>query len=169
MSTESTLLDVNLRVNGRARRARIEARTSLSDVLRDEFLLTGTHVGCEHGVCGACTVLVNDEPVRACIMLAATAEGRAVTTIEGLAGPQVHALREAFAVEHGRQCGFCTPAMLIVAVDLLKRNPRPTQAEIRHEMHGNLCRCTGYMGIVKAVARAAETLAGAPDQPARVP
>jgi carbon-monoxide dehydrogenase small subunit len=152
------LISIGLTVNGAHREASVEPRTSLADLLREAFLLTGTHVGCEHGVCGACTVLLDGKPVRACITLAAAASGRVVTTIEGLEGPDIEALREAFSAEHGLQCGFCTPAMIIAAADLLRRKPHLSAAEIRREMSGNLCRCTGYVGIVKAIARAAERL-----------
>lgn len=149
---------MSLIVNGELRRFEAEPRTSLADLLRDEMMLTSVHLGCEHGVCGACTVLMDDIPVRACITLAAVADGRAITTTEGLAGAAIDCLREAFTAEHGLQCGFCTPGMIVAAADLLKRKPRPTDAEIRQEMSGNLCRCTGYVGIVKAIARAASKL-----------
>ncbi|MBX3551473.1 MAG: (2Fe-2S)-binding protein [Pseudolabrys sp.] len=162
--TDDTSVAITLRVNGRDRHARVEARTSLADCLRETLLLTGTHVGCEQGVCGACTVLVDDVPVRACITLAAAVNGSEIVTVEGLAGPRVDALRKAFSAEHGLQCGFCTPGMLVAATDLLKRKPRLSPDQIRHEMSGNLCRCTGYVGIVKAIASAAEQLAESPDQ-----
>lgn len=152
-------LAVTLTVNGRERTAVVEPRTSLADCLRDNLSLTGTHIGCEHGVCGACTVLLDNTTVRACITLAASAAGRDVTTIEGLSGPRVDALREAFSAEHGLQCGFCTPGMIIAAIDLLTRKPRVTVDDIRHEMSGNLCRCTGYAGIVRAILRAANQMA----------
>ena len=150
---------VTLTVNGRQRTVVIEPRTSLADCLRESMSLTGTHIGCEHGACGACTVLLDDTTVRACITLAASAAGRNVTTIEGLSGPRVDALREAFSAEHGLLCGFCTPGMSSAAVDLLTRMPRVTVDDIRHEMSGNLCRCTGYAGIVRAISRAANRLA----------
>ena len=144
-------IDLQLTVNGTARQIRTEARTSLCDLLRDALHLTGTHAGCEHGVCGACTVLLDGQPVRACITLAAACDGRAVTTVEGLSGPLVDRLRAAFQAEHALQCGYCTPGMLVSAVDLLERKPGADEAEIRRDMSGNLCRCTGYVGIVRAI------------------
>ncbi len=151
-------LTISLTVNGQKHEVLVEPRTSLADVLRESLMLTGTHVGCEHGVCGACTILLDNTPVRSCITLAASADGREVTTIEGLSGPLPDALREAFSAEHGLQCGFCTPGMVIAAADLLARKPGITPSEIRHEMSGNLCRCTGYSGIVKAISRAANQI-----------
>ena len=144
-------IDLQLTVNGTARQVRTEARTSLCDLLRDALHLTGTHAGCEHGVCGACTVLLDGQPVRACITLAAACDGRAVTTVEGLSGPLVDRLRAAFQAEHALQCGYCTPGMLVSAIDLLERKPGADEAEIRRDMSGNLCRCTGYVGIVRAI------------------
>lgn len=144
-------IDLQLTINGTARQVRTEARTSLCDLLRDALHLTGTHAGCEHGVCGACTVLLDGQPVRACITLAAACDGRAVTTVEGLSGPLVDRLRAAFQAEHALQCGYCTPGMLVSAVDLLERKPGADEAEIRRDMSGNLCRCTGYVGIVRAI------------------
>ena len=144
-------IDLQLTVNGTERQIRTEARTSLCDLLRDALHLTGTHAGCEHGVCGACTVLLDGQPVRACITLAAACDGRAVTTVEGLSGPLVDRLRAAFQAEHALQCGYCTPGMLVSAVDLLERKPGADEAEIRRDMSGNLCRCTGYVGIVRAI------------------
>jgi carbon-monoxide dehydrogenase small subunit len=144
-------IDLQLTVNGTVRQVRTEARTSLCDLLRDALHLTGTHAGCEHGVCGACTVLLDGQPVRACITLAAACDGRAVTTVEGLSGPLVDRLRAAFQAEHALQCGYCTPGMLVSAVDLLERKPGADEAEIRRDMSGNLCRCTGYVGIVRAI------------------
>jgi carbon-monoxide dehydrogenase small subunit len=144
-------IDLQLTVNGTVRQVRTEARTSLCDLLRDTLHLTGTHAGCEHGVCGACTVLLDRQPVRACITLAAACDGRAVTTVEGLSGPLVDRLRAAFQAEHALQCGYCTPGMLVSAVDLLERKPGADEAEIRRDMSGNLCRCTGYVGIVRAI------------------
>jgi carbon-monoxide dehydrogenase small subunit len=138
-------------VNGTVRQLRVEARTSLCDLLRDLLHLTGTHAGCEHGVCGACTVLLDGQPVRACITLAAACDGGAVTTVEGLSGPVVDRLRAAFRTEHALQCGYCTPGMLVSAVDLLERKPAAGEDEIRRAMAGNLCRCTGYVGIVRAI------------------
>jgi carbon-monoxide dehydrogenase small subunit len=145
------LIDLELTVNGTARQVRAEARMSLCDLLRDALHLTGTHAGCEHGVCGACTVLLDGQPVRACITLAAACDGSAVTTVEGLSGPLVDRLRTAFKAEHALQCGYCTPGMLVSAVDLLERKPGIGEDEIRRDMSGNLCRCTGYVGIVRAI------------------
>jgi carbon-monoxide dehydrogenase small subunit len=132
----------------------------LSDFLRHELRLTGTHVGCEHGVCGACTILVDDEPTRACLMLAVQADGASITTVEGLASADgtLHPIQEAFWDAHGLQCGFCTSGMLISTVALLRQRPSPTDTEIRAALSGNLCRCTGYQNIVKAVLLAAERL-----------
>ena len=144
-------IDLELTVNGTVRQLRVEARTSLCDLLRDMLHLTGTHAGCEHGVCGACTVLLDGQPVRACITLAAACDGGAVTTVEGLSGPVVDRLRAAFRTEHALQCGYCTPGMLVSAVDLLERKPAAGEDEIRRAMAGNLCRCTGYVGIVRAI------------------
>jgi len=144
-------IDLELTVNGASAQARIEPRTSLCDLLRDTLHLTGTHAGCEHGTCGACTVLLDGQPVRSCITLAAACEGRSVTTVEGLSGPLADRLRAAFHAEHALQCGFCTPGMLVSAVDLLQRKPGLGEDEIRRDMAGNLCRCTGYVGIVRAI------------------
>ncbi|GAA5164597.1 (2Fe-2S)-binding protein [Pseudonocardia eucalypti] len=150
-------MDVGFTVNGEPVRLDVEPRHTLADALREECGLTGTHLGCEHGVCGACTVLVDGEPARACLMFAVQAEGCAVTTVEGLAGPggTPHPLQEAFVAHHGLQCGFCTPGMLMTAVHLLETTPQPSRAEIRAELSGNICRCTGYVGIVDAVEAAA--------------
>lgn len=144
-------IELELTVNGAATQVRVEARTSLCDLLRDTLHLTGTHAGCEHGTCGACTVLLDGQPARACITLAVACEGRSVTTIEGLSGPLVDRLRAAFHAEHALQCGFCTPGMLVSALDLLQRKPAAGEDEIRRDMAGNLCRCTGYVGIVRAI------------------
>lgn len=151
------LIDTALEVNGTESRVQVEPRTMLGDLLRDALGLTGTHLGCEHGVCGACTVLVDGQPTRACITLAASCAGRRVTTVEGLHGPLVDALRQAFSAEHALQCGFCTAGMLISAVDLLTRKPGIGADEIRREMAGNLCRCTGYVGLVRAIERVARS------------
>ena len=150
-------VDVTLVVNGRPHRTAVEPRHTLADVLRERLGLTGTHLGCEHGVCGACTVLVDGEPVRACLMLAIQAEGTGITTIEGLAAADgtLHPVQDAFSACHGLQCGFCTPGFVLTAVHLLAENPRPSRAEIREDLAGNLCRCTGYIGIVDAVESAA--------------
>ena len=152
----SDLVSIRLTVNGRVREGRCETRKLLVDFLREDLELTGTHVGCEHGVCGACTVLVNGEAARSCLMLAVQANGADLLTIEGLMKDgRLHALQEAFHEHHGLQCGFCTPGMLLTALDLLQTNPRPTETEIRQGLSAVLCRCTGYQGIVKAVEAAA--------------
>ncbi|HET9212222.1 MAG TPA: (2Fe-2S)-binding protein [Thermoanaerobaculia bacterium] len=144
-------------VNGRAYEREVEPRLLLSDFLRHELGLTGTHVGCEHGVCGACTILFDGEPVRSCIMLAVQADGHALTTVEGLApAGGLHPLQEAFWECHGLQCGFCTPGFLMTLVPFLEANPDPSEEEIRQALSGNLCRCTGYQHIVDAVKLAAE-------------
>ena len=148
---------ITLKVNGASRAAETEPRTLLSDFLRHDLGLTGTHVGCEHGVCGACTVLVDGEAVRSCLMFAVQAEGREVTTVEGLApsAETLHPLQQAFWESHGLQCGFCTPGFLMTLVPFLEENPQPSEDEIRHALSGNLCRCTGYQHIVDAVKLAA--------------
>jgi carbon-monoxide dehydrogenase small subunit len=144
-------------VNGRAYEREVEPRLLLSDFLRHELGLTGTHVGCEHGVCGACTILFDGEPVRSCIMLAVQADGHALATVEGLApAGGLHPLQEAFWECHGLQCGFCTPGFLMTLVPFLEANPDPSEEEIRQALSGNLCRCTGYQHIVDAVKLAAE-------------
>ena len=148
------MIQVDLTVNGTAVRADIEPRTSLADFLREQRLLTGTHLGCEHGVCGACNVLIDGEPARSCITLAGVCGGREVRTIEGLEDdPIVTALRAAFTAEHALQCGYCTPGMLVTARDIVRRLPDADDARVRLELAGNLCRCTGYMGIVRAIRR----------------
>jgi aerobic-type carbon monoxide dehydrogenase small subunit (CoxS/CutS family) len=150
---------VRLRVNGRERVAPAEPRTLLSDFLRHGLGLTGTHVGCEHGACGACTVLVDGRATLSCLMLAVQAEGAEVLTVEGLAGENgLHPIQEAFRTCHGLQCGFCTPGMLLAAKALLDEVPDPSDDEIRDHLAGNVCRCTGYVGIVEAVRLAAQTL-----------
>jgi carbon-monoxide dehydrogenase small subunit len=147
-------LNVHLHVNGRACERMVEPRTSLADHLREQLGLTGTHLGCEQGVCGACTVMVDGVPVRSCITLAAACDGRTVRTIEGWDGDAtMAALREAFSAEHALQCGYCTPGMLATAHDIVTRLPDADEARIRHELAGNLCRCTGYRGIVRAIQR----------------
>jgi carbon-monoxide dehydrogenase small subunit len=143
-------------VNGEPMKGVAEPRTLLVDFLRHELGLTGTHVGCEHGVCGACTILVDDQPVRSCLILAVQARGTQVRTVEGLAqDEQLDPLQTAFHEKHGLQCGFCTPGMLMAGTALLERNPDPDENEIREYLSGNVCRCTGYMGIVDAVKAAA--------------
>lgn len=144
-------------VNGVPRQLEVEPRHTAVDVLREQLGLTGTHAGCEHGVCGACTILVDDEPVRACLLFAVQLEGCAVTTVEALASPEgeLHPLQDSFSAHHALQCGFCTPGMLLTALDLLARNPDPTRSEVRQALSANLCRCTGYQQIVDAVMDAA--------------
>jgi carbon-monoxide dehydrogenase small subunit len=147
---------IRLHVNNRAYEGTVEPRTSLADFLRDGLDLTGTHVGCEHGVCGACTVLVDDEPMRSCLLLAVQMDGARLTTVEGLAdGERLHPLQQAFWDHHGLQCGFCTPGILLTAKALLDENPHPTDEQIREAISGNLCRCTGYHFIVEAIRAAA--------------
>ena len=155
-----TARQVNLRVNGELRHAMAEPRITLADFLRDELGLTGTHLGCEHGVCGACTILVDGRAVRSCLMLAVQAEGLELTTVEGLARPgePLHPIQQAFCVKHGLQCGFCTPGFLMTVHELLEDDPDPTEKTIRTVLSGNLCRCTGYQGIVEAVQYAAQLL-----------
>ncbi|HJU15911.1 MAG TPA: (2Fe-2S)-binding protein [Stellaceae bacterium] len=149
-------IDVTFTVNGRTRTIRVEPRRTLADALREECGLTGTHLGCEHGVCGACTVLVEGEPVRSCLMFAVQAEGMRVRTVEGLAeGDALHPLQQAFWDHHGLQCGFCTPGFLILAAGILENNPAVEEAELRESLSANLCRCTGYQNILKAVLAAA--------------
>ena len=154
--------EVHVEINGQARTMTVPARRLLSDALRNELGLTGTHVGCEHGVCGCCTVLVDDVPMRSCLMFAVTAEGRSIRTVEGLAEPggELHPVQEAFRECHGLQCGFCTPGFLMTATALLERHPDPTDEQITEAIAGNLCRCTGYQNITAAVQRAAELAAG---------
>jgi aerobic carbon-monoxide dehydrogenase small subunit len=154
----ATRIDVTVTVNGARRTARVEARRLLSDFLRHDLGLTGTHVGCEHGVCGCCTVLLDGQPARSCLMLAATADGHAVTTVEGLAGPggALSPVQQAFMECHGLQCGFCTPGFLTTVTAFLAENPAPSDQEILEGISGNLCRCTGYQNIRTAVRRAAE-------------
>lgn len=155
----SRLVDVRLKVNGKTHEGRCEPRTLLADFLRDDLGLTGTHVGCEHGVCGACTILYNGEAARSCIMLAVQADGAEVVTVEGLAKDgNLHPLQQAFHKYHGVQCGFCTPGMLIAALDFLQTNPSPTEQEVREGLSAVLCRCTGYQNIVTAVMAAAEQM-----------
>ena len=147
---------LKLVVNGRPVETRIEPHTLLVDLLRGPLGLTGTHVGCDTTQCGACTVLLDGEAVKSCTVLAVQADGREVTTIEGLAHDgELHPLQRAFHEEHALQCGYCTPGMIMAAADLLQRNPNPTEEEVRHGLEGNLCRCTGYHNIVKAVQAAA--------------
>jgi carbon-monoxide dehydrogenase small subunit len=151
---------VTLTLNGQEAAGLVEPRTTLADFVREQGGLTGTHLACWHGVCGACTVAVDGRPVRGCLMLAVQADGAAVTTVEGLAPSptELHPLQEAFREAHGLQCGFCTPGMLVTAAALLEHDPDPDEATIRDFMHGNLCRCTGYEQIVEAIQLAARRL-----------
>ena len=160
-----SVIDLTLNVNGVDHAVTVEARRTLSDVIREDIGLTGTHLGCEHGVCGACTVLIDGEPSRSCLLLAAQAQSGAITTIEGLAGPdgELHPIQQAMMDAHGFQCAFCSPGFLMSAVALLDENPTPNTAEIREELSGNLCRCTGYESIIAGVevaVRAARTASG---------
>ena len=157
-------VSISVSVNGRARHADIPPRLLLSDFLRHTLALPGTHVGCEHGVCGACNVVVDGRTVRACLMFAVQADGAEVTTVEGLGTVDgLHPIQEAFWEEHGLQCGFCTPGMLMAALELLQNNPDPSDEEIREAISGNLCRCTGYTYIINAIRSAAAKLRGATD------
>jgi len=154
---------VRLSVNGDEHEASVEHRVTLADFLREQCGLTGTHLGCEHGVCGACTVLVGGEAVRSCLMLAVQARGAEVTTIEGIAGPDgtLNHVQEAFRDAHGLQCGFCTPGFVVSMTAFLRDHPKPTDQEIKEALSGNLCRCTGYQGIINAVRAAAGQEVGA--------
>ena len=148
-------IDIELTVNGTVRRGQAEPRRILADFLREDLGMTGTHLGCEHGVCGACTVIVDGEPARSCLMLAVQARGADVLTVEGLANDgQMNILQQAMWDSHGFQCGFCTPGFLMQITALLSENPNPGEAEIREALSGNLCRCTGYESIVNGVLRA---------------
>ena len=152
-------IDLALRVNGRAYEIRVEPRRTLADALREECGLTGTHLGCEHGVCGACTVLVDGDPVRSCLMFAVQAEGAEIRTVEGLAnGEELHPLQQAFWDHHGLQCGFCTPGFLMLAAGVLEKQPSIGDDDLRHVLCSNLCRCTGYQNIIKAVRAAADQM-----------
>jgi carbon-monoxide dehydrogenase small subunit len=162
---------LRLKVNGKEYDRSVDVRSTLADFLREDLDLTGTHVGCEHGVCGACTVLLDGEPIRACLMLAVQANGREVGTIEGVApsGEELHPLQEAFWAKHGLQCGYCTPGIIMSACAFLKEHPAPTDGEIREMLAGHLCRCTGYHFIVEAIAEAARALADSgPTLPSQV-
>jgi len=153
---------IELTVNGASRSCEVEDRALLANVLRDELGLTGTHVGCDTSQCGCCTVHVNGRAVKSCTMLAVQAAGADIVTIEGMAdGARLHPIQQAFTECHGLQCGFCTPGMIMATAGLLKDNPNPTEDEIIHGLEGNLCRCPGYINIVKAVKRAAELMGGA--------
>ncbi len=156
---------VEITVNGLTYNRQVEPRKLLSDFLREDLDLRGTHVGCEHGICGACTVLMNGHTVRSCLMFAVQANGAEITTIEGLAkNGELHPLQEGFWENHGLQCGFCTPGFLLSACELLERNPDPTEEEVRIGLSGNMCRCTGYQGLVESVLAAAEKMKAPEDR-----
>jgi carbon-monoxide dehydrogenase small subunit len=151
--------DITLEVNGATYRANVEARKTLVDAIREDCGLTGTHIGCEHGVCGACTILLDGQPVRACLMFAVQANGRKVRTVEGLAkGAEMHPLQQAFMEHHGLQCGFCTPGFLMLACGALEADPDISDEELVHVLSSNLCRCTGYQNILKSVRAAAAAM-----------
>jgi carbon-monoxide dehydrogenase small subunit len=152
---------VKVAINGEKHEAEVEPRLLLVHLIRENLRLTGTHIGCDTSHCGACTVLLDGRTVKSCTVFAVQAHGREITTVEGLEQDgKLHPLQEAFMAEHGLQCGYCTPGMLMASVAFLKKNPRPTEDEIRHAISGNLCRCTGYVNIVKSIQRAAGTLQG---------
>jgi carbon-monoxide dehydrogenase small subunit len=153
---------ISVTINGETYEREVETRLTLADFIRHEVLLTGTHVGCEHGVCGACTVLLDGRTARSCLMLAVQANGHEITTVEGIApnDTELHPLQQAFQDNHGLQCGFCTPGMLTTLIEFLGDNPDPTEQEVREAISGNLCRCTGYQGIVAAALDAAKRLQG---------
>ena len=154
------MTDIEVTVNGRTRRATVDPRLTLADFLRERCQLTGTHLGCEHGACGACTVLLGGQAVRGCLVFAVQADGGEITTVEGIAAPDgtLSAVQQAFREQHGLQCGFCTPGFVISVTAFLRDNPSPTDAEIREALSGNLCRCTGYQGILAAVRAAADAI-----------
>jgi aerobic-type carbon monoxide dehydrogenase small subunit (CoxS/CutS family) len=154
--------DITVIVNGVRYQRRVESRTLLSDLLRHDLGLAGTHVGCEHGVCGACTILLDGQPVRSCLMLAVQAEQHEISTVEGLAGPdrEYHPLQQAMHDHHGLQCGYCTPGILMTMAAFLEENEAPSEADVREALSGNLCRCTGYQNIVAAVMSAAKRMRG---------
>ncbi len=157
----SQLHPIRLTVNGTAHEAAVEPRTTLADFLRGELGLTGTHVGCEHGVCGACTILMNGETVRACILLAVQVDGAELTTVESLAtNGELHPIQQAYAEKHGLQCGFCTPGFLMSTLELLRHSPDPSDEEIRESLGGQICRCTGYQSILESVRLAGAKLRG---------
>ncbi len=158
--------NISLKVNGLTHRLLVESRRLLADVLRDDLGLTGTNLGCEHGVCGSCTVLFDGQSVRSCLMFAVQANGHEITTVEGLArSGEMHPLQKAFWEEQGLQCGFCTPGFLMTAYELLQQNPNPSEEEIRAALSGNICRCTGYQHIVNAVRTAAREMAQTASEP----
>ena len=154
--------DIMVTVNGKTYERSVEARMTLVDFLRDELALTGTHVGCEHGVCGACTILMNGESIRSCLTLAVQTDGSRLMTVEGLAKPEdLHPLQTAFQERHALQCGFCTPGFLMTAYAFLKEAPAPTEAQVREAIAGNICRCTGYLPIIQAILEAAPIMRSA--------
>ena len=158
----SEKFDITLNINGRDYTVRTEARRTLVDVIRDDCGLTGTHIGCEHGICGACTVILDDEAVRACLMFAVQAQGKKIRTVEGLAnGDTLHPIQQAFIDHHGLQCGFCTPGFLMLAVNVLERQPDISDEDMLDVLASNLCRCTGYQNIIKAVKAARDQMRGA--------
>ena len=160
-------VDITLRINGRDHRISVEPRKTLVDAIREDCGLTGTHIGCEHGVCGACTVIVGGEAVRSCLMFAVQAQGRPIRTIEGLAkGNALHPLQKAFTAHHGLQCGFCTPGFLMLAANTLERDPNIGEEELLDVLSSNLCRCTGYQNIIKAVRAAQDAMRPAGAKPA---
>ena len=153
-------IDIKLNINGRDYAVQVEARKTLVDVIRDECGLTGTHIGCEHGVCGACTVILDDEAIRSCLMFAVQAEGKRIRTVEGLAdGDQLHPVQSAFIEHHALQCGFCTPGFLMLTVNALETNPNLSDDDILDLLSSNLCRCTGYQNIVQSIAAGAKAMA----------
>jgi aerobic carbon-monoxide dehydrogenase small subunit len=166
--TRPRTVAVRITVNGEEREGLVEPRRLLADFLREDLGLTGTHLGCEHGVCGACTVLLDGQTVRSCLLFAVQANGHTIMTVEGLAAPDgsLHPIQAAFWTEHGLQCGFCTPGFLMTTYELLQANPTPSDDEIRAAISGNLCRCTGYQNIVRSVRVAANAMATAVGAPA---
>lgn len=163
MAAMTEKIEIRLHINGHDHSVRVEPRKTLADVIRDECGLTGTHIGCEHGVCGACTVILDDEAVRSCLMFAVQAKGKRIRTVEGLAdGDKLHPMQDAFIAHHALQCGFCTPGFLMLAVNALETNPDLTDEEILEVLSSNLCRCTGYQNIVKAVRSTAADMRGTP-------
>ena len=163
-------MEITVTVNAQPRTVDVEPRLLLTHLLRDELGLTGTHLGCDTTSCGVCTVLVDGTPIKSCTMFAVQADGREITTVEGLASDgALHPIQEAFKEEHGLQCGFCTPAMMLVGSALLERNPDPSEEEIRWAISGNMCRCTGYMNIVKAIQRAGREMRAGDEEPAPQP
>jgi carbon-monoxide dehydrogenase small subunit len=161
LSTVTKKIEITLNINGRDHAIQVEPRRTLADAIREDCGQTGTHVGCEHGICGACTVIVGDDAVRSCLMFAVQAQGRLIRTVEGLAqGGNLHPLQNAFIAHHALQCGFCTPGFLMLAVNVLEKHPNITDDEIVDVLSSNLCRCTGYQNIIKAVRAAAKEARG---------